>query len=157
MYNKMVNPSQFVQGQAIEVIFLEDDKPRWYKGLVKGVDHYGEDNNGTYVECKVEYEDGEVVDDARFYDCDYDNDESLDSWRFSSSMNDVLESLNEIKNDIEELQNKTKRKNIPVLVKLAFFIATGVLLKAAYWYIKDNCNRCAIACEFENMILRTLR
>jgi hypothetical protein len=151
-YSKMVydniQPSQFVMGQPVEVVFLEDDKPKWYKGLVQSVDHSGEDNNGTYVECKVEYEDGEVVDDARFYDCDFENDESLDSWRFASSLNDVLEALDEVKGDIEFLRKQSERRPpIPLFVKLAFFIATGALMKAAYMYCQEESERSCRICE----------
>jgi hypothetical protein len=153
-----IKPSKFVVGQSVDVVFLEDDKSKWYKGLVKNVNHYGEDNNGTYVECKVEYEDGDIVDDARFYDCDFENDDSLDSWRFSSSLNDVLEALDEVKGDLEVLQNKCVRAApVPFIVKLAFFIAAAALINSAYIYSQDECERCSRICELASSFQNVMR
>ena len=149
----MVNPSQFVLGQRVEAIFLEEDKPKWYKGVVKSVGHFGEDNHGTYAECVVEYEDGEVIDDARFYDCDYENEESLDSWRYSSSLNEVLEALNDVKGDIEELQKRTEKKSsFPYICRIAFIMATVALMKAIYLYVQEEHERCKYISAFENVM-----
>lgn len=148
-----IQPSTYIRGQHVEAIFLEDDKPKWYKGTVKSVDHYGEDNHGTYVECEVEYEDGEVLEDARFYDCDFENDESLDSWRYSSSLNDILETLDEVKGDIEEMQKRNEKKSsFPYICRIAFIMATVALMKAVYLYIQEDNERCKYISAFENVM-----
>ena len=103
-----IQPSTFVcPGEKIEAVFLDDDKKKWYKGTVVKVNKYSEDKYGRYVECKVEYEDGEVVDDARFYDCDFNDSESSDAWRFTPTLTRVIEALDETKREIQDMKDET--------------------------------------------------
>jgi hypothetical protein len=163
----MVNPSTFIRGQHVEAIFMENDKPKWYKGYVKNVNHFGEDNHGTYVQCEVEYEDGDVFEDVCFYDCDYENEESLDSWRYTTSLNDIIAALNEVKDDIHDLKDdihdlkddienlrsqKTKTScsySYSYVFRIAFIMATMTLMKTAYLYLKDDYERCRVIFAFE--------
>lgn len=104
-----VKPSGFVQkNETVEVLFMEEDAPKWYKGTVTDINHYGKDAFGYYVECAVLYDDGEFVADSRFYDCDFNNPESTDSWRFPSALTGVLTILDKTRQDIDLLKKKQK-------------------------------------------------
>lgn len=160
----MVNPSTFIRGQHVEAIFIENDKPKWYKGYVKNVNHFGEDNHGTYVQCEVEYEDGDVFEDVCFYDCDYENEESLDSWRYTTSLNDIIAALKEVKGDLHDLKDdienlrsqKTKTSysylslySYSYIFRIAFIMATVAAMKTAYLYLQDDYERCRVIFAFE--------
>lgn len=101
---EFISPSTFVrEDERIEVFFL-DGTSGWYKGRVSSIGHYGKDKHGRYVECEVVYEDGDVIKDTRLYDDDFNTD-SPDAWRFSSSLNGVLEALDEARRDIATLKS----------------------------------------------------
>ena len=105
-----VQPNTFVKvGEKVEVVFLNsDDVPSWYKGIIVRVDHHGKDSHGNYVECDVDYEDGESVTDTRFYDCDFNDENSLDAWRFSNSLTQVIEALDDTRRDVEVLKENSR-------------------------------------------------
>lgn len=157
-----IQPSLFVkEGEKIEVVFLnEEEEPSWYKGVVTKVDHYGKDNHGEYVECDVDYEDGETVTDTRFYDCDFNDETSLDAWRFSSSLTRVIETLDDTKKEIEMLREGSdgscdseydsdhdepyaRRPSSPVsqaVIGLSLMMMTGLIIKRLYMKYIDECN-----------------
>lgn len=103
-----IQPSTFVcPGEKIEAIFLDNDQKKWYKGTVVKVHKHREDKYGHFAECRIEYDDGEVVDDARFYDCDFNDSESSDAWRFSPTLTRVIEALDETKREIQDMKDES--------------------------------------------------
>ena len=72
--NMTTSVSRFlVTGSEIEVRFVDPENPehhRWYCGVVKTA-RYGTDVNGSFAECDVLYEDGEMVKEQRLYDDDF--------------------------------------------------------------------------------------
>lgn len=146
-----VKPSSFVtKGEKVEVLFMnEDDNPSWYKGIVMEIHHSGEDDYGTYVECEVEYEDGEVIKDSRFYDCDFNNSDSLDTWKFSNMVTMLIESLDETRREIDRVKNgessddessdvvddipeKPRQTVSSILFGVSMFLVTGFFIKQLY-------------------------
>ena len=90
-----------VNGSEIEVRFVDPENPdhhRWYCGIVKTV-RYGSDVNGSYAECDVLYEDGEKVNEQRFYDDDFGDE----LWKFDTPLSNLIENM---KNEIEALQEE---------------------------------------------------
>ena len=164
-----VKPSGFVQkNETVEVMFMENDVPRWYKGVVTDVNHRGKDAYEHYVECAVQYDDGEFVPDARFYDCDFNNPESTDSWRFPTSLTGVLTILDKTQKDIlflkkkqdlqeeedpdedeeeeedeedeEEKKSPKRSSSRPYFIGMSLFIIAGLFVKRAYLsYVLMQC------------------
>lgn len=102
-------PVQFIkQGGVIEARFInDDDEPQWFKGVVQRINKVGE----TYIDCVVLYEDGELVDHAVFYNDDFDNNESLDAWRFEGTMSLLIEFLTRNSEEIQDLKEAIKERD----------------------------------------------
>ena len=86
LYNKhnikmsTLNIHNVVQGVCLKVKLLyEDDIPHWFDCIVTQVNGYGNDDEGTYVDVNIQYEDGEEVENDRFYEQRYNIDE-IDGW-----------------------------------------------------------------------------
>lgn len=88
-----VSVSRYIKtGTEVEAKYVDpnsDDETRWYQGIVKKINKYGEDDCGKYTECDVLYDDGEFVKDWRFYDEDYGDE----VWRFSSHLASLIDAL----------------------------------------------------------------
>ena len=85
-----VHPIKFIKPKTeVEVAFASGDNPdeiEWYKGTVRRLNFYGHDNKGRFVNCWVDYDDGESVPDAFFYDSDFNIKLKDDSWRFTGAI-----------------------------------------------------------------------
>lgn len=116
-----IQPVKFIKGGTeLEVRFLdEDDKLKWYKGVVQTVNHFGEDDYGSYVSCSVLYEDGEKVPDACFYNKDFDEDNSLDSWRFAGNISLLISFMMKNTSEIQSLKDELRLRedNIRKLIE----------------------------------------
>lgn len=162
-----MKPSSFISiGENIEVLFMnKENQPVWYKGIIKDNIIYGYDKYGTYVDCDIQYEDGEFVYNARFYDCDFNNTDSLDTWKFSNIVTKLIESLDETKcetkrelNDIKnslcdartpyktDNTNKTDKTRLnmndqrsmsKILMYMSIFFMLGYLIKHFYSIYSD--------------------
>jgi hypothetical protein len=88
-----VSVSRYIKtGTEVEAKYVDpnsDDETRWYQGIVKKINKYGEDDCGKYTECDVLYDDGEFVKNWRFYDEDYGDE----VWRFSSHLASLIDAL----------------------------------------------------------------
>lgn len=104
-----IQPVHFLkQGSVIEARFINDeDEPQWYRGVVQRVNHVGE----NLVDCVVLYEDGELVNNAVFHDDDFDNDESIDAWRFEGNMSLLIEFLTKNSEEIKGLKEAIKDRD----------------------------------------------
>jgi hypothetical protein len=120
-----IQPVKFIKaGTELEVRFLdEDDKLKWYKGVVQRVNHFGEDDYGSYVSCSVLYEDGEKVSDACFYNKDFDEDNSLDSWRFAGNISLLISFMIKNTGEIQSLKDdlRLREENIRKLIEETLF------------------------------------
>ena len=75
-----LNIHNVVQGVYLKVKLLyEDDIPHWFDCIVTQVNGYGNDDQGTYVDVNIQYEDGEEVENDRFYEQRYNTDD-IDGW-----------------------------------------------------------------------------
>ena len=108
-----IHPVKFIKvGTELEVRFIdsENDTYKWYGGIVSNVSSFGNDDNGGFVECDIDYKDGECEKKARLYDKDFHNDNSEDSWKFvgtfSLLISFVLQNTEEVKNLQKELREK---------------------------------------------------
>jgi hypothetical protein len=85
-----VHPIKFIKPKTeLEVAFASGDDPdeiEWYKGTVRHLNFYGHDNKGRFVNCWIDYDDGESVPDAFFYDCDFNIKLKDDAWRFTGTI-----------------------------------------------------------------------
>jgi hypothetical protein len=109
-FNTKMNfkPVQFIkQGSVIEARFINDDELQWFKGVVQRINKVG----ATYVDCVVLYEDGELVDNAVFYNDDFDNHESPDAWRFEGNMSLLIEFLTKNSEEIQCLKEAIKERD----------------------------------------------
>ena len=81
-----VYPIKFIKSKTeLEVAFAStdhDDEIEWYKGTVRHLNFYGHDNKGCFVNCWIDYADGETVPDAFLYNCDFNMKLTNDAWRF---------------------------------------------------------------------------
>lgn len=97
----MASLTKFIKkGFTIESKFvnIDDDRMDWYKGVVTKVNKYGEDRFGCYVECNIQYDDGELVKNHRLYDTDYGDE----VWRFDTKYRELIEHLFDTVNLFEE-------------------------------------------------------
>ena len=88
-----------VTGSEIEVRFVDPENPehhRWYCGVVKTA-RYGTDVNGSFAECDVLYEDGEMVKEQRLYDDDFGDE----LWKFETPLSNLIKNM---KDKIEDLE-----------------------------------------------------
>jgi hypothetical protein len=104
-----VYPTKFIKPKTeLEVAFASSDREdeiEWYKGTVKRLNFYGHDNKGRFVNCRIDYDDGETVPDAFFYDCDFNMKLKNDSWRFVGNIA-VLMSLVNGENESESSEEE---------------------------------------------------
>jgi len=107
-----IKPSRFFKaGTDIEARFVgdEDGNLKWYVGTVQDITYFGETSEGgSYVVCTVLYGDGEYVEDAVFYDNDFEKDNSLDNWRFVGPISQLLLYLREQNSSVEALKTELK-------------------------------------------------
>lgn len=80
--------------ERIEVLFKEDEGCTWYFGVIKKIHYHGEDEYGAFVECDIDYDDGDEETETRLYDCDYNLDKP-DTWRFATNMDDTIIAIEE--------------------------------------------------------------
>lgn len=113
-----LTPTKFVHPYIkLEVLFDEDDKQKWFVGVVTKVHKYG----SSYVECDIKYADGERGYYVKFYDHDYtrtneyESYSTVDAWRFTPSYNSIVTTL-------------TKEKKKKSIVRKAFILAFMVFL-----------------------------
>ena len=82
-----VHPIKFIKPKTeIEAAFIYDDKLTWFKGTVRRLNFYGHDEKGRFVNCWIDYDDGESIQDAFFYDCDFNLNSQEDAWRFTGTI-----------------------------------------------------------------------
>lgn len=94
-----IKPIKFIKkGVELEVRFIDNDDHKWYKGVVQKINNFGIDDRGHYVNCVIVYDDGEIENEAIFYDVDFDGD-GLDSWKFVGNISILLSFI--IKNTLE--------------------------------------------------------
>jgi hypothetical protein len=104
-----IQPIKFIKkGTELEVRFLgDDDKYKWYTGIVHEINYYGEDISAKFINCQILYEDGEVVNDANFYNDNFNDEDNIDAWRFvgniSMLISFIIKNTNEINNLKDEL------------------------------------------------------
>lgn len=136
MVRKLVDikPSRFVKaGSEIEALFYGEDgvTKEWYSGEVMKVNRYGVDDSGSYVVCHIEYSDGEVEEDATFYDKDFEYQEhvskSEDLWRLKGSMSSLLRHmmldasyLESMKKELEEMKRRLEDNNHKIVINLDY-------------------------------------
>lgn len=93
----MIQPTKFVRiGSIIDVRFVDGNDIRWYRGEVKEIHDITPSSNhhGNYVTCSVLYEDGDFHSDTELYDKDFENEDSLDAWRFAfQEWNELIQVL----------------------------------------------------------------
>ena len=108
MVKLKIQPSRFIlPGACIEARFIgEDDKLEWYKGTVLHINSFGENKTGTYVDCSVRYEDGEVVEDTILEDKDFNKENHMDAWRFDGVTTMLVSYINKHAIEIEALKEK---------------------------------------------------
>lgn len=112
MENYNIQPIRFIKENTdIEVKFIgNNDKLKWFKGVVKTVSHFGIDELGEYIKCMVEYEDGELVKDSYFYNKDFENENSSDAWRLQGNISLLLRYIVKNEKDIESLRDSIQFK-----------------------------------------------
>lgn len=105
-------PVRFIRpGTEVEARFIgENDRLEWYKGTVKRVNFFGDDNSGTFINCSVLYEDGELVEESVFYDKDFDQEDNLDSWRFDGTVTMLISYIRQHTSEIEELKEELQTR-----------------------------------------------
>jgi hypothetical protein len=82
-----IHPIKFIKPKTeLEVAFIFDDELEWFKGIVRKVNFYGYDEKGRFVNCWIDYNDGESVTDAFLYDCDFNLQPCYDAWRFTGTI-----------------------------------------------------------------------
>lgn len=82
-----VHPIKFIKPKTeIEAAFFYGDELQWFKGTVRKLNFYGHDEKGRFVNCWIDYNDGETVPDAFFYDCDFNLNIRGDAWRFTGTI-----------------------------------------------------------------------
>lgn len=116
-----IQPVKFIkQGSELEVRFIgEDDKLQWYRGIVQKVHRFGEDDVGAYVDCDVLYEDGEHVTHAVFYSKDFDEENTLDAWRFSGNISLLISFMIKNTAELQSLKDEIRMRedNIRKLIE----------------------------------------
>jgi hypothetical protein len=93
----MVQPSKYIRvGMPIRASFItgeyEDDTYEWYDGVVQKITKRGK----SYVDCNIQYDDGEVTKKQRFRDDCYSSDTKPreDVWKYGiSSVNMLVDEL----------------------------------------------------------------
>lgn len=96
-------PTRFLKTDSlVEVQFLDNDIPRWYKGIVKKIDGFDEDDIGTYVVCTVLYEDDELVEDTVLYDCNFE-EENGDGWRLQHDNSKLIKMLHDNTSSLKKI------------------------------------------------------
>lgn len=104
------------------VKFKNDDQYEYFPGVVTKINHYGKDANGGYINCSIDYDDGETVSDSQLYNNDFDEN-TEDSWKFDSNISylikymvksnaeitqlrEIVNTLNEVESEEEEEEEK---------------------------------------------------
>jgi len=82
--------SLLVKNVELIVRYLVDGEFKWYNGVVREVKNSGCRGGKSFVVCTVEYEDGSVVEE-HFWNNDYNNDTSENSWKFSERFVPIME------------------------------------------------------------------
>lgn len=121
MANITIQPVKFIiKGTELEVRFIgEDDEFQWYKGIVQDINFYGEDDNGTFINCKILYEDGELIDETILYNINFNDDDSIDAWRFVGDISMLISYMINTVNELTKLKAdlKIKKNNIKRLIR----------------------------------------
>lgn len=123
-----MQPSQFITvGSCVRTLFvLPDGNRKWFNGVVKKL-HATE--NG-YAECDVFYqEDRDLVKNSKLFDYDFENDESLDAWEFAHATERNYDMFWEIRNRLDNVEKKVKKKSSFSLFGLCF---TSLVLVTMY-------------------------
>lgn len=90
---------------GVNVLVKFDDT--FYAGKIKDVNGIGHDEHGYCVDCKVEYEDGDVVDNETFYSKDFENDDSEDNWKILPTPTSLLiKTILDYKKELDSLKQK---------------------------------------------------
>ncbi len=102
-----VQPIRFIKnGAELEIKFVDadnNDTLKWYKGVVSNVISFGNDDDGGFIECDIDYDDGEVEKLKRLYDKDFNN-ENPDSWRIVGNITLLLSLLMKNSEELSDLK-----------------------------------------------------
>lgn len=105
----MVCPTSFVSiGSKVKVRFIDGKEVRWYEGEITDIHERASNaKHGTYVVCSILYEDGDFHTDTELYDRDFDDETSLDAWKFSADeWNHLVHTLQDQQEDIAYVQEE---------------------------------------------------
>lgn len=112
--NTDVHPIRFIKnGTELEIQFIDADNYdtlKWYKGIVSNVVSFGNDENGSFIECDIEYDDGEIEKRSRLYDKEFNN-EGVDSWKFVGNITLLLSFLMQNNREISDLKKDFYEKD----------------------------------------------
>jgi hypothetical protein len=83
-----IKPVYFITPNSEVQIKYKDEKDEYvyYSGLVKCVNNYGTDEIGSYVNCSIDFDDGESVPESLLYNKDFENINSDETWKFKSNI-----------------------------------------------------------------------
>ena len=111
-----VEPIRFIKiGKELEVRFfgVDDDEYKWYKGVVSDIVSFGNDEHGGFIECDIDYEDGEKEKRTRLYNKDYNSEsvQYVDTWRFVGTISLLITYLMKNTEEVKSLKKDFSEKD----------------------------------------------
>lgn len=82
----------------------EDGELEYFKGKVEKINYFCEDENGSYVNCHIKYDNGDEVEDTTLYNHDFENPDSEEAWKLGTQISLLVKYLVSSHNDVEYLK-----------------------------------------------------
>lgn len=96
-----MKPSDFVEENTKILARFTEDK--WSTGIVAEIKERGTDLYGSYIQCAIVYEDGELIEDEILYDNSFE-EESDDGWKLETENSKLIKYIYEHEIKLEFLK-----------------------------------------------------